>query len=483
MLGVQLNELVGGLPAGLAEALELVDGFDEALSHGLGRMSEQRAAAIGALAGAVAATPLGDRVTEAAAKVSAGSVGGEHLTALAAARAALLGAAHDALLSGLDESLNRQRDPGPSAEQTDGDSSETPDDAGGSLVLEGLLAGCRSWLHELAITGWRGVSHDLASAGDQAIESALAEPRLRRLAVLLDGLAAELRDSSPVSTMERLPVRRWADLWMRATLLAEPGWPASTRGGEGAESVSGRLLPLGADVHEHGTAVQVQLHAVLEPAGGGTPRLVRANVAAGKVDTITGPAVWGLFQAYPVLLAALAKHLAVTVDGMTLLPGGDLVWQEEKAAAGELTNPFATARLMLSGALAPPVPPLDRHPARVAEPVLVEGYQATKTDDGVTLTLDGATLPFTTGRLPGCGPLTPELLAASTACVGLLRWDAGGWLLQPLAVQATVKKKPVAVHNGDWALGTTDPKAAKATAKTGDPVSVLRERAGRLLRK
>src|SRR5690606_11102693 len=253
-------------------------------SHGLGRMSEQRAAAIGALAGAVAATPLGDRVTEAAAKVSAGSVGGEHQTALAAASAALLGAAHDALVSGLDESLNRQRDPGPSAEQTDGDSSDTPDDACVSRVLEGLLAGCWSWLHELAISGWRGLSHDLASAGDQAIESALAEPRLRRLAVLLDGLAAELRDSSPVSTMVRLPVRRWADLWMRATLLAEPGWPASTRGGEGAESVSGRLLPLGADVHEHGTAVQVQLHAVLEPAGGGTPRLVRASVAAGKVD-------------------------------------------------------------------------------------------------------------------------------------------------------------------------------------------------------
>src|SRR5690606_26721807 len=96
----------------------------------------------------------------------------------------------------------------------------------------GAGSGCTSWPSP---AGGGGVSHDLASAGDQAIESALAEPRLRRLAVLLDGLAAELRDSSPVSTMERLPVRRWADLWMRATLLAEPGWPTygdSTRGGE-----------------------------------------------------------------------------------------------------------------------------------------------------------------------------------------------------------------------------------------------------------
>ncbi|MFC5813856.1 hypothetical protein [Nonomuraea harbinensis] len=468
MLGMQLNDLVGGLPDGLAEALELVDGFDDALSHGFGRVGEQRAAAIAALAGAVAATPLGDRVAEAAAKVPAGSVSGEHLTALAAARSALLGAAHDALLTRLDESLGRTRSPsGPPA-------------TGDSSVPGNLLVGCRSWLYELAITGWRGVGHDLAAAGDQAIEAVLAEPGARRLAVLLDGLAAELRDSSPVSTMERLPLRRWADLWTRATLLAEPGWPGS---GEGAETVSGRLLPLGADVHEHGTAVQVQVHAVLEPAGGGTSRLVRVSVAAGKVDTITGPAVWGLFQAYPVLLATLAKHLAAEIDGMPLLPGGDLVWQEEKATAAELTDPFATARVLLAGAVAGETPPLDRHPARVAEPVLVEGYKAAKAGGGVTLTLDGATLPFATGRLPGCGPLTPELLAASTACVGLLRWDAGGWLLQPLAVQATVKKKPVAAHNGDWALGTTDPKAAKALAKTGDPVGVLRERAGRLLRK
>ncbi|MFG1945931.1 hypothetical protein [Nonomuraea sp. NPDC048826] len=468
MLAMQLTGLAGGPPAGLAEALELVDGFDDVLSHGLGRTGEQRGAAIAALAGAVAATPLGDRAAEAAGKVSAGSVGGEHLVALAAARAALLGAAHDALLAHLDESLGRQRERW---------SAPAPADP----VPDNQLAGCRSWLHELAITGWRGVGHDLAAACDQSIEGLLAEPALRRLAVLLDGLAAELRDSSPVATMERLPARRWADLWTRAMLLAELG-RLGQGADSGAEAVSGRLLPLGADVHEHGTAVQVQLHAVLEPADGGPARLVRVSVAAGKVDTITGPAVWGLLQGYPVLLAALARHLAVEVDGLPLLPGGDLLWREDKAAAGEPTDPFATARLLLAGALVPATPPLDRHPARVAEPVFIEGYRAAKADGGVTFTLDGATLPFAAGRLPGCGPLTPELLAASTACVGLLRWDAGGWLLQPLAVQATVKKKPVAAHNGDWALGTTDPKAAKAMAKTGDPVGVLRERAGRLLR-
>ena len=46
-----------------------------------------------------------------------------------------------------------------------------------------------------------------------------------------------------------------------------------------------------------------------------------------------------------------------------------------------------------------------------------------------------------------------------------------------------MKRKLVAVHNGDWALGVSDPKAAKADAAAGDAVAVLRERAGRLLRR
>jgi hypothetical protein len=89
--------------------------------------------------------------------------------------------------------------------------------------------------------------------------------------------------------------------------------------------------------------------------------------------------------------------------------------------------------------------------------------------------------------LPAAGPLTPEAVLASSACLGLLRWDErcddGAWSLQPLAVERTVKRKTYAVHNGDWALGVTDTKAAKATAAALDAVAVLRERAGRLLRR
>ncbi|MGO4425433.1 hypothetical protein AB4Z54_43785, partial [Streptomyces sp. MCAF7] len=268
----------------------------------------------------------------AAGKVAAGSVSDDHLAALAGARTALFGAGHDARLADLDVALGRTRE----AWQ------EPPAAAPGA---RSMLAGSRSWLRELAIAGWRGVGHDLISAADQTIEALLAEPELRRLAVLLDGLAAELRASSPLATAERLPARRWADLWARAVTLS---WEGGRSGAAPpVESVSGRLLLLGVDVHEHGTAVQAQVHAVLEPADGAPARLVRTSVVAAKVDTIVGPALWRLLHGHPTLLTALAERRALEVADLPLLAGGDLVWHDDRATAGEPADPFATARVQL----------------------------------------------------------------------------------------------------------------------------------------
>jgi hypothetical protein len=141
--------------------------------------------------------------------------------------------------------------------------------------------------------------------------------------------------------------------------------------------------------------------------------------------------------------------------------------------------------VLLHDALAPAVPPLDRHPVRLAEPALVEGYTASVDGDtgALTLDLDGQPLAVAVNRQPSSGPLTRDLIAGSVACLGLFRWDAGRWTLEPFAVQATVRRKTVAVHTADWAQGPTDAKAAKAAAPAGDAVAVLRERAGRLLRK
>ncbi|MFI7666810.1 hypothetical protein [Nocardia sp. NPDC049526] len=458
MQAVQLTALADA-PAGVAAALDAVSGFDTALVNGFARVSEPQSAALAALAGAVAGSPLAGAVAAAVSKVSTGAIGTDELSALAAARAAVLGAVHDALVDQADTALGRNR-----SEWT-----ATPDAAAPSP----LAAGSRAWLGELAIAGWRGVDHDLVAAADQTVESLLADPALRRLATLLDGFTAELGAFAPIATMDRVPERRWADLWTRAVLL-------SWRGAESTvtESVSGRLLPLGVDLHEHGTAVQAQVHGVLEVAGA-PARRVRVSVAAAKVDTIVGPAVWQLLGAHRQLLTALAEQRALELAGMPLTATGDLLWDDDRAKAGEAADPFVTATVQLPQAQAPAVAPLDSDPVHIAEPVLLEGYRFR---DGA-MELGEQRIRVELDALPSAGPLTPAGVTASSTMIGLLRWDAGGWSVRPLAVRRKVKSALTAFHNGDWALGPTDPKVAKAQAKSGDAVAVLRERAGRLLRK
>ena len=469
MRGTQIAALTAGHPAGLTDALNLMAGVDAALTRGLARVGEEDATALAGLAGALATTPLANLVGEAVDKIIAGSGTQEYVAALAGARSAVLGAVHDALLEQVDVALGRSRAPW------------APVPAAVPVEASPALAGVRAWLSEVAVTGWRGVDHELVAGAGTAVEAVLAVPELRRLAVLLDGLAAELRACVPVAMMSQVPQRRWADLWARGVLLAQ-----DTAAGDAAlgvaERASGRLLPLAVDVHEHDTAVQIQVHALLEPAGGGSPRLVRTAVGAAKVDSIVGPALWRLLSAQPVLLAALAQRCAVMVTDLPMR-GADVHWQDDRARLDEPVDPFAAARVLLPGALAAASHPVDRHPAAIAEPVLIEGYAVSDREGGLTMEQDGHQLAVAVDRLPSCGPLTPELVAASSACLGLLRWDAGRWLLQPVAVQATVKRKVVAVYTGDWACGVTDAKVAKADAKAGDAVTVLRERAGRLLRR
>jgi hypothetical protein len=453
--------------AGLDEALAAVDAFDRALTEGLLRPRPDRAADLTALADAVAGSPLAARVAEAADKAAAAAAGEDHFVALAAARTALLGSAHDALAARLAELTGRV--PG-----------ETPAPAAtGAGQAPNLLAAARSWLSDLARAGWQGIDHDLVSGSAQIVSAMLPDTSLRRLATLLDGLAAELAASCPGASLERIPARRWGDLWARALLLAMPGALDAPATGP----ATGRLLPLGVDLHEHATAVQAQVHAVLEPADGGAPRLVRASVSAPKPDTVVEAGVWQLLRPHMSLLAALGEGRAMELDGMPLTAEGDLIWSEEHARPGEPADAFATARVALPTATLAATAPLDRHPARLAVPVFLEGY-STRQDGGTTVfDLPSGPLAVDTDRIPTASPLTPDAVAASSACIGLLRWDAGAVTVQPLAVETTVRKKTVALHAGAWAGGTTDKAGVKAEKAATDAVNVLRERAGRLLRK
>ncbi|KOT39871.1 hypothetical protein ADK41_13560 [Streptomyces caelestis] len=459
-----LNDTVDGLD----EALAAVDGFDGVLVDGLLRPQPAQAVGLAGLAEAVAGSPLAGRVAEAAEKTAAGAAGEDHFVALAAARTALLGSVHDALVARVGEAVGR-----PGAEE-----SGTAAAAGADRAVN-LHAAARSWLCDLARAGWHGIDHELVAGAAPVVSAMLPEPGLRRLAALLDGFAAELAASCPGATLEDVPVRRWADLWSRAVLLTLPG-AASAPAVAGA---TGRLLPLGVDVQEHATAVQAQVHAVFEPADGGTPRLVRASVSAPKPDTVVGAGLWQLLRPHLSLLAAVSEGRAMDLDAMPVTGEGDLIWDDARARAGEPAEVFATARVALPTAAAFATAPLDRHPARIAVPVLLEGYAVEEDGNGVAFQVAGQRLAVDTDRVPAAGPLTPEVVASSGACVGLLRWDAGEFLLQPLAVERTVRRKTVAVHAGAWAGGTTDKAGVRAEKAATDAVKVLRERAGKLLRK
>ncbi|MDX2817533.1 hypothetical protein ABZ312_42900 [Streptomyces sp. NPDC006207] len=464
--GVMRHDLLAEALPGLDEALAAVDAFDATLVSGLLRPQPAQTAGLTELVHAVAGTPLATRVAEAAEKAAAGAASEDHLVVLAAARTALLGSVHDALTARIQEATGRSR-----AEEG------APEPEGGQAP--NLLAAARSWLSDLARSGWQGIDHDLVSGAAQIVSAMLPDPALRRLATLLDGFAAELAASCPGATMERFPVRRWADLWSRGMLLTLPG----AAGAPATGTATGRLLPLGVDLQEHATAVQAQVHAVLEPADGTTPRLVRASVSAPKPDSVVGAGLWQLLRPHMSLLAAVSEGRSMDLAGMPVTAEGDLLWNDAHAQAGKPADAFAAARVVLPTAADPVVAPLDRHPARIAVPVFVEGYAAGLEDGVVTFTVAGQSLAVDTDRVPAAGPLTPEAVAASGACIALLRWDEGTYRVQPLAVETTVRKKAVAVHAGAWAGGTTDKNGVKAEKAATDAVDVLRERAGRLLRK
>lgn len=450
---------------GLDEALAAVAAFDEVLAGGLLRPQPAQAAGLTGLAAAVAGTPLAARVAEAADKAVAGAAGEDHFVALAAARSALLGSVHDALTARVQQASGR-----PAGEWT------APRPAGPQPV--NVLVAARSWLSDLARCGWRGIDHDVVSGAARIVGAMLPDPALRRQAALLDGLAAELAASCPGAALERIPARRWADLWSRGMLLTLPGAsdvpPAGT--------ATGRLLPLGVDLQEHATAVQAQVHAVFEPADGATALLVRASVSAPKPDTVVGAGLWQLLRPHMSLLAAVGEGRSMDLAGMPLTAAGDLLWSDAHARQGEPADAFSTARVALPTATGPATAPLDRHPAAIAVPVFLEGYTVQEDEGQLVFGLAGRRLAVDTDRVPAAGPLAPEAVGASVSCIGLLRWDAGSFRVQPLAVETTVRRKPVAVQAGAWAGGTADKAGVRAEKAATEAAAVLRERAGRLLR-
>ena len=189
MLGVQLGETARRARRRASTRRSAWSTASTRLSSTAARPARRgRAAALTALAGAVAGTPLGAGSREAAEKVG-GRVRRARSTSWRwpARRTALLGAVHDALLARLEAATgpDRRRRGRPSAGAAGQDATN-------------LLAGCPVLAARAGASPAGGASTTTWSpASAQTSRAMLAEPGLRRLAVLLDGFAAELRGVVP----------------------------------------------------------------------------------------------------------------------------------------------------------------------------------------------------------------------------------------------------------------------------------------------
>lgn len=437
------------VPGLVHEAYNAVAAADGCLMVGFGRLGPDQTDALARLGRVAAGSPLGKPVAESLEAIGRNEFQDRHFVALAAARSALLGACHDALRAAAHETLGRKpiaaADPHP------------PTPAGAEGPLASRQESARNWLMELALAGFNNLESATLDPFRPTLAALQDEPAAVRLAATLTGFLDELAAALPLREDSRVPLWRWADLWSRSLLLAA----RSPEPAAGAK-VSGSFAPLGVDVRHHGFFVRADVYGVLTVD---TPRLVRMGVSAYKVDVLVGPETFRPLETKcPALWKALEAGTALDVADCTLLPSGDLL-PDGTLAAGKAIDFAALYGTFAVGVAEPPAgletPAADRHPLHLAEPVWLTG------DD-----LKG--MPIATKRVSPTSEITPAVVKGAEAAFGLLRFDAGAWALQPLAVQ-TGGKKP-----GFARAGSTI-RAGSLAAK-GDTLSQLQERAGRLLR-
>ena len=189
-------------------------------------------------------------------------------SALAAARTALLGAVHDALIGPVAEATGRPRRRERTAPRTGG--AGQPANLLGRRPLLAVRPGHRR------VAGRRPRPGRRLGAG-RLRDAARRARRCAGWRCCSTASPPSCGASCPGATLERVPGPP-----LGRPVVAGDAADAARRGRRRRRPArsTGRLLPLGVDLHEHATAVQAQVHAVLEPADGAGPRLVRASVVA-----------------------------------------------------------------------------------------------------------------------------------------------------------------------------------------------------------
>ncbi|KAF3886180.1 MULTISPECIES: hypothetical protein [Nostocales] len=453
------SNVLNQLPKGTQETFELIADFDRCFLVGFANLDTQHLDTLNSLQQIFTGTPLQQPISKTYTALQSHEFLDRHFMILATARASLQGALFDTLQQQARSGLGRM------VEDT-GDTGDKEDDG-----LRVWLESIRHWLMEIALTGYARLEAPTLIPFMATLEQIQSEPRLVRQAALLTGFFNELMSWVPVADTSTIPIYRWVDLWTQAMVgaIRPPVTPQP-------EIVSGTLELLGLDLRHHSNVVSFTAYGLLKVDA--LVQWVRLTLSAYKVDAISGDQIWLLFPNAAVLLHAFAENRALHLKDIPLLPTGDLLWQGEAQLgknynlmhkASEFFAIDATNNLNF-----PAIPPVDRHPVQLAEPIFLKDYAIARQDNTLMLKWkDGGVLPIATERMSSLSEINTEDISKSTELFGLLRFNAGCWAVQPLV--ATVQGKTIFSGQGAAKVLNAPPK--------NSVVTILQERASRLLRK
>jgi hypothetical protein len=443
---------------------ELIASLDECFITGFANLDNQHLQTLQALERVFTGTPLQQSLANAGVAISSNEFVDKHFAVLASVRAAIQGAIFDTLQSQVRSLLGREE----IAEvELNYEASESPNN------VKVLLASVRHWLMEIALVGYARLDTATLVPFLGTLEQIQAEPLLVRQAALLTGYFNELMRNVPAVDSQAIPKYRWVDLWTQAMLgTMRPAILPK------APPISGNLEILGLDLRQHANLVSFTAYGLLD--ANNQTQLVRVTQSAYKVDAINNEQIWLLFPKATVLLDAFAQNRILQIKDIPLLPTGDLLWQGQ----GELGQNYNlmkraaecfaenTGKSLIYSTVAAS----DRHPIQLAEPIYLSKYKVIKNDENLVLSWgDAGEISIAKERISSLSELNLDAIAKSQQIFGLLRFDAGKWSIQPLAV--TVKNKTI--YTGQTAAQVISRK----DSLKGSVVGILQERSSRLLRK
>ncbi len=437
------------IPEGVAESNDLILRIDQCLLSGFTSLDYAQQETLQMVGRVFSGTALHSKLQVYLRDLVGGVFQPEAFRVLAAARAALQGAQYDILSCHIKMMLGRCIDPQPFV---------------APLLTEQvppLLDSVRHWLMDMAITGFSHLTPSMITAFGSILEQILANRDYSRTAALLTGFINEL-----MVPPENIPLFRWCDLWTRAMLttsmLAVP---------KPVEVVSGTLYPLGIARRQHAQVTSLVIYGVLETVS--RTEFVTITQSAYKVDAIQDKQVWLLFPHLALLLESLSAGKMLVLQEMPYLAGGHLLWDATAATLGTSYKMMDAAQAYFAPQPTTSIqqwelPPEERHPVHIAEPVALTNCCIS---NGM-VDANGLSFKLDERRIQGTEFSGSELEAADRL-FGLIRYDAGEWLLQPLAA-SQAKGKPIFIGKESGKILKKPPK--------DNTVNILKERASRLLR-